>query len=531
MLLCRLCLVPFAIGATLAWPMAQRAAPSVKLDDGTFVGDSDGDVDKFLGIPFAKPPTGNLRFNLPVAAGPYSGTHTVTEFGPACPQQAFQHSISGGLPKEVTDFIPDGIYQDVGLSAEDCLSINVVVPAGTKSGTKLPVVVWIYGCGFEVGGTRTYDGGAIVKRSIELNEPVVYVSMNYRVSAFGFLASKEVKDAGVGNLGLQDRDPSKVTIWGESAGAISVGLHLLANGGDTEGLFHGAFMQSGAPIPVGDITNGQADYDSLVAATGCSGASDTLQCLRKVHFNKLKAAVDKTPNVFSYQSLHQTWLPRADGVLLTDAPQNLVQQGKIANVPFVIGNCDDEGTLYSLSTLNLTTRSDLENYIKENYLPGAADSDIDTVLRVYPDNPSQGSPFDTGFKNLLSAQYKRIAAIQGDLIFQAPRQFFLEHTAGKQPTWSFLSKRFKSTRYLWSAQGADVSVVYSGGDMTAYLVHFVNKLDPNGQGATPWPKYTLDSRKVLAFQDSTFFPVTVIKDDYRVEGFNILTKLSLQSPM
>ena len=89
--------------------------------------------------------------------------------------------------------------------------------------------------------------------------------------------------------------------WGESAGAISVALHLLTNQGNTEGLFRGGFMQSGSPIPTGDITNGQADYDGIVAATGCSGASDTLQCLREVDFDTLKAAVDATPNILSYQ--------------------------------------------------------------------------------------------------------------------------------------------------------------------------------------------------------------------------------------
>ena len=89
--------------------------------------------------------------------------------------------------------------------------------------------------------------------------------------------------------------------WGESAGAISVALQMLTNGGDTEGLFRGAFMLSGSPIPVGDITDGQHDYDTLVAETGCSGAADTLQCLREVPFDTLKAAVDKSPGLFSPQ--------------------------------------------------------------------------------------------------------------------------------------------------------------------------------------------------------------------------------------
>ncbi|PIL35136.1 hypothetical protein GSI_02925 [Ganoderma sinense ZZ0214-1] len=540
-----LCLVPFVVGAAVAVPTVKRAAPSIQLDDGTFIGTSDGTVDRFLGIPFGKPPTGNLRFNLPAAVDPYNGTHAVTSFGPACPQQAVTLPVVSGLVQEVVDLILNGVYQVITPSSEDCLSINVVVPAGTKPGAKLPVAVWIFGGGFELGGTDIYDGGVVVKRSIELNEPVVYVSMNYRL-AFGFLASQEVKDAGVGNLGLQDQrlalrwvqkyisefggDPTKVTIWGESAGAISVALHLLTNGGNTEGLFRGAFMQSGSPIPTGDIVNGQADYDGIVAATGCSGASDTLQCLREVDFDTLKAAVDATPNIFSYQSLRLTWLPRADGVFLTDAPQALVQQGNIANVPFVTGDCDDEGTLFSFANLNVTTDSELHTYIKEIYAPAASDSDIDSVLQAYPADITQGSPFDTGILNAITPQFKRIAAMQGDLVFQAPRRFFLNATAANQRTWSFLSKRLKALPVVGSMHATDILNVYGGGDMTDYLVNFVNKLDPNGATGINWPQYSLDSRKLLTFQDG-LVPLTITTDDYRAEGFNVLTNLALQFPI
>lgn len=89
--------------------------------------------------------------------------------------------------------------------------------------------------------------------------------------------------------------------WGESAGAISVALQMLANGGNTEGLFRGGFMQSGAPIPVGDITRGQKYYDALVKETSCTGSSDTLECLRTVPYAKLKAAINKSPGIFAYQ--------------------------------------------------------------------------------------------------------------------------------------------------------------------------------------------------------------------------------------
>ncbi|KAI0767304.1 carotenoid ester lipase precursor [Fomes fomentarius] len=543
-------LLPFLAGIALAVPTdpLKRATPTIQLDQGTFVGTSDGTTNKFLGIPFGKAPVGDLRFNLPVAVDSYNGTRTVTSYAPACPQQAFDFPQldSLGLAGDAVEYILNSFYNVLSPSAEDCLTLNVIVPAGTKPTAKLPVAVWIFGGGFEIGSTNIYDGGVIVRRSIELGEPVIYVSMNYRVSAYGFLSSKEVKEAGVGNLGLQDQrlalrwvqkyistfggDPTKVTIWGESAGAISVALQMVANGGNTEGLFRGAFMQSGSPIPSGDLTNGQAEYDNLVSRTGCSGAADTLQCLRQVPFATLKKAVDSSPGIFAYQSLRLAWLPRSDGTFLTDHPQNLVQQGSIANIPFVTGDCDDEGTLFSLANTNITTEAHVRQYVTGNYIPQIASADLDSLLKLYPGDITAGSPFNTGILNAITPQFKRLAAIQGDLVFQAPRRFFLEQTSGKQNTWAFLSKRLKGLPALGSVHASDILNVYAGSDMTDYLINFVNNLDPNGKTGIAWPKYTTSSPKLLTFLDG-LTPLKITNDDFRVDGMKLLTKLSLQFPL
>lgn len=98
--------------------------------------------------------------------------------------------------------------------------------------------------------------------------------------------------------------------WGESAGAISAALHLVANGGNNEGLFRGAFMESGSPIPVSDITDGQADYDAIVQETGCQGSADTLECLRQVPFDTLMAAVNDSPGIFARQVSRSEHCPR-----------------------------------------------------------------------------------------------------------------------------------------------------------------------------------------------------------------------------
>ena len=131
---------------------------------------------------------------------------------------------------------------------------------------------------------------------------------------------------------------------------------MVANGGDTEGLFRGAFMESGAVLPNGDISLGQRDYDNLVRVAGCSWAEDTLECLRQVPLPALKEAVNISPTFLSYQvcydsfsllravtncglqSTNLVWVPRADGKFLTAPPQELVLRGSVARIPFVTGS-------------------------------------------------------------------------------------------------------------------------------------------------------------------------------------------------
>ncbi|KAI0075535.1 alpha/beta-hydrolase [Panus rudis PR-1116 ss-1] len=524
--------------------------PTVTLDKGSFEGTTDAVVDKFLGIPCAKPPIGNLRFRLPVPNDPYTGTHSATNFGPACHQLALKSQLPWALlPPETIQYLTQPALGAPNSTSEDCLSVNVVTPAGTKPGANLPVAVWIYGGGFETGASSLYDGGVIVSRSIALREPIIYVSLNYRLSAFGFLASQEVKDAGLGNAGLYDQrqalrwvqkyisafggDPKKVTIWGESAGAISVSLQMLTNGGNNEGLFRAAFMESGFPIPQGDITNGQPYYDALVAETACSNASDTLECLRGAPYDTFAAAVDKSPDIFAYQSIDEAWVPRVDGKFLTDNPQKLVLKGSVARVPFVAGDCDDEGTLFALSSTNVTTESQVRDYITTYFVRGAASSDVDALLSLYPADVTQGSPFDTGNANAISPQFKRISAFLGDLTFQAPRRLFLQYTASKQNSWVFLSKRLKTLPVLGSTHASDIQNIFGGGDLTDFLVNFVNHLDPNGNGATKylsWPKFDTNSLNLMTLLDGSV-PQKITKDTYRKDGMDLLMKVTLEHPL
>ncbi|ETW82193.1 Esterase/lipase/thioesterase [Heterobasidion irregulare TC 32-1] len=526
---------------------AAATQPTVRLDNGAFVGTVNGSVKRFLGIPFALPPTGNRRFRRPAANRPYSGTHNASAFGPSCPQQASPAVIPDPVIAQVFNSLSSSSVNNT--QAEDCLSLNIWAPANATRGEKLPVLVWIYAGGFENGQTAGFDGGVVVQRALNLGLPMIYVSMNYRLSLFGFLGGKEVKQAGVGNLGLHDQrqalrwiqryisafggDTNKVTIWGESAGAISVASHMVAYGGNTQGLFHGAVMQSGSPIPTGDITTNQPHYDAVVNETGCAGAADTLQCLRGVSFASLQAAANKSPGLFTPQSLNLEWLPLVDGDIFTEDPQVLVQKGSVANIPFITGDCDDEGTLFTLALTNLTTNNQTRNYLRSNYLPSASDAQVDQVLKLYPEDPIVGSPFDTGIANAVTPQYKRLAAFQGDLVFQAPRRFLLEQRSGKQNAWSFLFKRGKLTPVLGTYHSSDLSGIYDsvdGNELKEYIIRFAVNFDPNGGKNLKWPKYTPDSPQLMTLLDG-LIPLTLTNDTFRKEPMDFVTQLSLEFPL
>ncbi|KAF7289146.1 Carboxylic ester hydrolase [Mycena indigotica] len=538
--------------ALLQIQAALAAVPVITLDNATFTGTvASSNTQSFFGIPFAQPPVGDLRFRKPAPIAPYTGSFNASLMGPSCPQQFTRVPVVSGSLQALISKLWGDYYSGKYPDSEDCLTINIIKPANANPNSKLPVALWLFAGGFEFGTPARYDGTPIVERSIAMNKPIIYVSINYRVSAFGFLGGKEVKEAGVGNLGLQDQrealrwmqkyisafggDPKKVTIWGESAGAISVALHMLTNGGNTEGLFRAGYMQSGSPIPVGPIDNasGQKFYDELVANVGCQWEFDTLACLRTIPYDQLKKQVDASPFFLDYQSLVLAWLPRVDGDFLVDNPQQLVLKGQVAKVPFIAGDCDDEGTVFSLSTLNITSDAAFNDYLATIWAPTAPNSTIAALANAYPSDITKGSPFDTGILHALTPQFKRLAAFQGDAVFHAPRRFFQTQLSGKQKQWGYLNKRNKAIPFVGSYHTSDVSNVFGAGELTDYLVNFVTDLDPNGPTVPAWPQYSTDSPNLMTFYDAllTKDKTGVSQDTFRVEAMKVLTEASLAFPI
>ncbi|KAG9094923.1 hypothetical protein FRC06_010334 [Ceratobasidium sp. 370] len=478
--------------------------------------------DYFLGIPFAEPPVGPLRFKPPV---PWSrGKVTVvnaTQDGHSCVQST--------------------IWTNNTMS-EDCLTLNIWKPTNVTG--KLPVMAWIYGGGFYIGEIKQYPGTSLVERSVEIGKPIIYVAMNYRIGLFGFPPGQAAVDAGGSNLGLKDQrlalewiqkniayfggDPTKVTIFGESAGAISAGYQSLYKGGKIEGAFRGMILQSGSPSTVHvlkpDDPVREQTLKYIANATGCTNAPNPYECVRSAPSDVLARLNDDVIKLDpSYHAPGQaptifvpTRAPNDD--FFTDIPSKLMHAGKFAKIPFINGGQLDEGPLF-LNGTSLNTEQDIINWFTARF-PGlyfnlSNVTAIRELLKFYPTDPAAGSPYGTGNETFgQGAQYKRAASVFADMLFEAGPASRRDHhaTAAKfgVKSWSYLMREPPPnfTPVLGVQHGGDITfvmqtlgtvnpnaspavleLVRTVGD---YWINFAYNLDPNpksGPKRPNWPTY------------------------------------------
>ncbi|KAK3347667.1 Alpha/Beta hydrolase protein [Neurospora tetraspora] len=537
----------------------KRAAPTVTISTGTIVGANGILTEAFNGIPFALPPTGNLRLKPPVRLNSSLGVFDASGMAPACPQFLADTSSNEFLPQVIDKLINTQLFNTVFNIKEDCLTITVTRPKGTKAGDKLPVLFWIFGGGFELGWASGYDGAPLVTNAINMGKPYVYVAVNYRVGGFGFMPGKEILKDGSSNLGLLDQrmglqwvadniaafggDPDKVTIWGESAGAISVFNQLSLYDGDNtyngKPLFRGAIMNSGSMVPADpvDCPKGQKVYDTVVKNAGCSGAADTLACLRALPYDTFLKAANSVPAILSYTSVALSYLPRPDGKVLTQSADKLVLAKKYAAVPMIIGDQEDEGTLFSLFQSNITTTSKLVSYLNDVFFHDATESQIESLVSTYTPLLSAGSPFGTGILNEIYPGFKRLAAILGDLTFTLTRRVFLDAATSLNPSvpaWSYLASYDFGTPILGTFHGSDLLQVfygilpnYASKSIQSYYANFVYNLDPNDASggtsskskvAQDWPQWQKERKLVQFFSNYAGY----LKDDFRSDSYNYI---------
>ncbi|KAF6790735.1 carboxylesterase family protein [Colletotrichum sojae] len=396
--------------------------------------------DLFLGVPFAKPPVGDLRFRHPVPyRSRWNGSRDATVCSPSCPGYA-------GF--------------DIGLSlGEDCLTLDIVRPEGARNSSALPVLVWIYGGGFTAGGSADprYNTTYMVQQSVAIGKPVIAVSINYRVGGFGFLASREVVAAGVANIGLFDQrlalkwirenistfggDPDAVTIWGDSAGGERRGLQRWLSSGRLRRRQRRALprcdpRERQRPGAGEDLNSTYQPYfDQVVDFVGCGGALDTFDCLRKAPFERLFGAF-----------YSQVYTPILDGTFLTRLPSESFAKNLVADVAILAGSNTDEDTATFFGPRGtLNNDSDVFTLLKDMG-KGLANETVEEAMRLYPDDPAVGCPFNTGSERFEDHgfMYKRGAAIVGDAVIHAGRRQHTEFFANRT---GYLRKSVYSYRF------------------------------------------------------------------------------------
>ena len=480
-----LLLIAACCAAPLGW--AGERSPKVKIDTGTIAGKTEGAVRAFLGIPYAAPPVGELRWKPPAPAAKWNGVREAVHFGARCMQGPIYS---------------DMVFRDPGPS-EDCLTLNVWTPAQATT-KKLPVMVWIYGGGFQAGSTSEprQDGQVLAQRG------VVVVSMNYRLGVFGFFALPELAaESGhnsAGNYGLLDQaaalawvhqnisafggDPDNVTIFGESAGASSVSA-LMASP-IVAGLFVKAIGESGsafakATAPMKTLAQREeSDANFAKASLGSAALKD----LRAIRAQKvLDAALKKDDAELRFS-------PSVDGYFLPQSVAAIFAAQKENKVSLLAGWNHDEETIGkdapAIPTPEQRLRADAE---KE--FPGK----VEQFMRLYgPASPAEA-------KRSLD-----------DFLSDNPRAWsmwkWLESAAveGKKPVYRYRFDRSLPSatdpaglgayhsgeiEYVFGALDSKAGIPWTLQDralsdlMQKYWTNFARNGDPNGEGLPVWPAY------------------------------------------
>ena len=478
----------FLLALQYATEFAQAQLSPVKAKEGLLQGISENDLAVYKGVPFAKPPIGELRWRAPQPAEKWDGIRQADKFAP--------EPMQGGNP--------------VSGKSEDCLYLNVWTPAKSPA-DKIPVLVWIYGGGFNFGGTAepSYNGERLAKKG------VVLVSIAYRVGQLGFLAHPELSAENPnhvsGNYGLLDMiaglkwikeniaafggDPDKVTIFGESAGGIAVSM--LCASPLAKGLFEGAISESGGSFgPTRTTTfpgeNMKSLHDAEAAGVAyVKGAGLTsIADLRKLDADKLPAVRGLA------------W-PVTDGWVIPDDQYKLYEEGKYNETPILVGYNSDEGASFSPPK----TPEDYISAVKSRYGKFA-----DELINAYP--AGAGTVAKTARDLSRDAAFgwhtwswARLQASKGkSKVFY---YYFDQHPDYPEgsPRAGYGSPHGQEVSYVFgtlatsSPQTSKTDLDISDA-MSTYWTNFAKYGDPNGAGEPKWPAFNDAHPVVMCFSQT-----------------------------
>ena len=378
-------------------------------------------TDAWLGIEYSKQPVGEQRFRIPDWPTQFTGTKDATKYGKTCMQNW------GWDPNK---------------HSEACLTMNLYRPPGVPFTQKLPVFVFFHGGSFVIGDGRALDGPTFVSKS---QEPLMAVTVQYRLGALGSFPSKLFEEEGLLNLGMRDQrqsleflqkyladfggDPDRVTIGGQSAGAHAVGLHLFHDYGDTEGkkLFSQAIIASGGPtarsFPSPSYPLYERYYNEFMRTVQCpikinSTNAETIECLRNVPMEKFRLASGKIYTASNY-NITWPWQPSHPGPLLEKSGSQSGIDGTFFKVPLLVTSVNDEGKGFVPKDLN--TNSEFTSFMS-NLLPGLTPADLTELESLYPDPSNHKGPYSSHEGRFVSTQFERISAAYGDYSYICPVQ-------------------------------------------------------------------------------------------------------------
>ncbi|KAJ7213246.1 alpha/beta-hydrolase [Mycena rebaudengoi] len=457
------------------------ALSTVTLDYGSFTGltNTANGIIYFRGVRYAEPPVGDLRWRAPVSP-PTSqlGSVNATSFANACIATS-QGSVTSG-------------------TSEDCLFGNIYIPIATTEASALPVMVWFHGGGFEGGSTHDAPPENLLLTSAK---PMIFVSFEYRLGQFGFLAGTPVHDHGIMNAGLLDQkaalvwvqryiqkfggDPRRVTIWGESAGAGATMFHLIGNGGANANLFHQA---------MGDNSFIQTLFTQFVGLAGCGGSDGAaiMACLRAAPVDTLASAGSRT--LANRTSSFYPFGPIADGSFIKERPVEAFRKGKFARVPMLFGSNTNEGAHWGeglpnpdANTANPNaTQTNVYNFIAGQFSTLSRASFDTAVSKFYP-LADYGGSFSRQGQQMYGEMRYICSAV---MIAGAAHNFGLK---GYQFHWD--------NPVLTSDHGAELQAFYSSATfdtantalvtaMRSYWTSFVTSGVPVAPNSIVWPPST-----------------------------------------
>ncbi|KAF4979780.1 hypothetical protein FZEAL_4084 [Fusarium zealandicum] len=474
------------------WNIAATKSPVVDLGYARYKGTRlAAGVDQFLGMRYAAPPTGNLRFRAPMRPRKERSVTSATEFGKTC----------NGVNKVPSDLI-----------GEDCLFVNVFKPKGARPGSKLPVWLYFSGGGYRANSNSNYNGTRAV---VDSGMNVIFVNFNYRVGPFGFLAGRKVQRDGDLNVGLLDQqrllwwvrgniasfggDPNHVVLHGTSAGAGSIAHQMTAYGGRNDHLFAGVGLQSPFWPTIRTVAESEFQIQHLAKAVGCPNNNRVIACLRSVPEGDLIAAARAYPFPGATASPlpHFYWLPVVDGNLIRGNLFELFDSGKFIKVPTLTSHGSNEGSMYGE---NATNPHQVQTFMKNNY-PELTKKGLDKVIEAYP----LMSPITKH-----NPWFPSASAAYGDRTFVCPGNAMAVSMARRYSSARVWNYRFNVLDPMHVEEGWGVPHAYDIGailgpestrDNTSYLstnsaivpvtmaywTSFVRSLDPNQHRAAGSP--------------------------------------------